>query len=102
MLERDGFCSVEVYPEGPLQLYVATPANAAPRLSVCPTQSGPFEDAVGAPGMGFTTTVKVLIGPAHPPVVVAKTVYTPAAAEVTAGIVGFCDVELKPFGPDQV
>jgi hypothetical protein len=54
---------------------------------------------VGAPGIGFTTTV-VLLVPVHPSAL-AVTVYVPAAEDPTPVIVGFCTFELKPLGPVQ-
>jgi hypothetical protein len=67
------------------------------RFSVDPAQIGELLDAVGGAGVGFTTTVVVAGELAHP--LFATTVYVPAAASVTAAIVGFCNVELKLFGP---
>ena len=43
--------------------------------------------------------VVVLAG--HPPTVVV-TEYVPVAAVVAAGIVGYCDADVNPLGPDQL
>jgi hypothetical protein len=57
-------------------------------------------DAVGALGIGLTVTVVV---PAFEvqPLAVAVTEYVPDMAVVELEIVGFCSVEVKPFGPVQ-
>ena len=50
-------------------------------------------------GVGLTTTV---VDPVQVAAPVAVTVYTPAIAAVQLGIVTFCPVAVKPFGPVQV
>jgi hypothetical protein len=44
---------------GPVQEYVAPATVLAVRFKVCPTHKGPLFPAVGADGVGFTTTVVV-------------------------------------------
>jgi hypothetical protein len=56
--------------------------------------------AVGVAGTALTTTVVVPAALVQPPAVTV-TLYIPAAANVTPGIVGFCRAELKLFGPVQ-
>ncbi len=53
-----------------------------------------------ADGTTLTVTDEV-VADVLPQAFVAVTVYTPASAVVTANADGFCDVEVKPFGPDQ-
>jgi hypothetical protein len=67
---RVGFCSVEVYPPGPLHAYVAPATVGVDNVIVAPAQYGPVLDAVGAVGVGFTTTVVVAIGLVHDPTVI--------------------------------
>jgi hypothetical protein len=43
----------------------------------------------------------VLAALGQPPVVITNE-YVPAAAAVALGIVGFCKVDVNPFGPDQL
>ncbi len=57
-------------------------------------------DADTADGTTFTVTAEV-VADVLPQALVAVTVYTPASAVVTANADGFCDVEVKPFGPDH-
>ena len=52
-------------------------------------------------GIGFTTTVVMEAGE-MPQLVVRVTEYVPALTEVALAIVGFCALEVKPFGPDQL
>ena len=72
----------------------------AVRFNVDPTHTGPLFAAVGAEGVAFTVTVVVPAGPAQP-ATVAETEYTPAPARVIPAIDGFCNAEVKPFGPVQ-
>ncbi len=53
-----------------------------------------------ADGTTLTVTVEV-VAVVLPQAFVAVTVYIPASAVVTANADGFCDVEVKPFGPDH-
>ncbi len=53
-----------------------------------------------ADGTTFTVTVEV-VADVLPQAFVAVTVYIPASTVVTANADGFCDVEVKPFGPDH-
>ena len=68
------------------------------RLRVAPTHKGPLLAAVGVAGTALTTTVVDPAALVHPPTVTV-TLYTPAAANVTPAIFGFCTAELKPLGP---
>ena len=43
----DGFCSLDVKPFGPVQLYVPPSTGDAVRWSVCPSQIGPSFPATG-------------------------------------------------------
>lgn len=63
-----------------------------------PKQIGLLLLAVGAAGIGFTTTVTVPDTPVHP-ATVAVTEYVPDAAIVAAAMDGFCDEDINPFGP---
>ncbi len=55
----------------------------------------PVADAVGK---ALTITVAVVVA-VHPPTNVTVTVYVPALTACALLIVGFCEVELKLFGP---
>ena len=50
-------------------------------------------------GPEFKVTV-VVVEDEHP-LFVTVTVYVPALTAAIFGIVGFCNVDVKPFGPDQ-
>ena len=60
----------------------------AVKFKSSPTHNGPLSPAVGADGVGLTTTVVVPAGLVHP-LTVAVTLYNPAAARVTLVMVGF-------------
>ncbi len=66
-----------------------------------PSHNGPLSPAIGADGVGLTTTVVVPAGPVQIPSV-AVTLYTPSAARVTLVMVGFWLEELKLLGPVQL
>lgn len=68
---------------------------------VCPMQTGLLLLMVGATGVALMTTEVVAVGEVQP-LTVTVTVYIPLAAVVTLGILGFCRVELKLFGPVQL
>jgi len=57
--------------------------------------------AVGAAGIALTVTLTVPAGLAQP-LTVAITLYKPVAAVVALAIVGFCNVDVNPFGPVQL
>jgi len=65
---------------------------------VVPSQYGPVLVAVGALGIGLTVTV---VDPAADvqPFTVAVTKYAPDIAAVALVMVGFCRLDVKPFGP---
>src|SRR3954449_369479 len=65
---------------------------------VAPAQYGPPFDAVGVAGMALTTTFVVPAAEVQPFTVIV-TEYVPGSAVVAFGRVGFCCVEVKPFGP---
>jgi hypothetical protein len=89
-----------------LKLAYAGPVHATKAPTGAPEQS-----VIGLPiqtglvtvgfivGVGFTTTV---VDPVHVAAPVAVTVYTPAIVALPFGIVTFCPVAVKPFGPVQV
>ena len=58
--------------------------------------------AVGVPGIVIKLTEAVLTGVAGPTELLAVSVYTPAVADDIFATVGFCIVEEKPLGPDQL
>ena len=62
-----------------------------------PAQIGELLPAIGATGVGLTTTVVVAGELAHP--LFAITVYVPAARRVVLAIDGFCNIEVKELGP---
>ncbi len=71
-----------------------------PSRRLAPSQTGLGNTADTTEGTVFTVTVDV-VADVLPQALVAVTVYIPASAVVTANADGFCDVEVKPFGPDH-
>src|SRR5436190_7189 len=65
---------------------------------VAPSQYGPPLVAVGVAGVALTTTF-VLPAALVQPLTVTVTEYVPASAVVALLRVGFCSVDVKPFGP---
>ena len=65
-----------------------------------PGQYGPVFEAVGVAGLAFTVT---LVVPAVDVQLftVAVTEYVPDIAVVALAMVGFCRLEVNPFGPDH-
>lgn len=96
----DGFCEVEVKLFGPVQAYVAPVTVEAVKFKAPPTQIGVLEEAVGLLGREVMDTVVV---PAKlvQLLTVVVTLYVPAEAAVVLAMVGFWEVEVKPFGPVQ-
>ena len=70
----------------------------ADRFSVLPAQIGLLLDAAGAAGIGLTVTATVPAVPVQP-ATVAVTEYVPLAATVAPTMLGFCEEDVKPFGP---
>ncbi len=99
-LARVGFCSAELNPFGPVQAYVAPPTVGVESEIVPPAQYGPVFDAVGVAGIGLTTTPVVPAAEVQP-LTLMVTEYVPASAVAALARVGFCNAELKPFGPLQ-
>src|ERR1043165_6044893 len=95
---RVGFCSDEVKPFGPVHEYVAPPTAGVESEIVAPAQYGPPFDAVGVAGVALTTTFVVPAAEVQP-FTVTVTEYVPASASVALARVGFCSVDVKPFGP---
>jgi ABC-type uncharacterized transport system ATPase subunit len=93
---------VDVNPFGPVQLYVAPGTVVAVKFKVDPAQIGELLPAVGAAGIGCTTTVTVPTGLTQPAALVAVTEYVPLAATVAFTMDGFCEVDVNPFGPVQL
>ena len=98
MLPIVGFCKPEANALGPFQEYVGLPLVPADKLNVVPEQTGLLLDAVGADGVTLIVTETVPAAPVHP-FLVAVTEYVPDSAVVTLPIVGFCKVDVNPFGP---
>ena len=97
-LERVGFCSAEVKPFGPVQVYVAPATVGVESAIVAPSQYGPPLEAVGVAGAGLTATDVVPAAEVQPETVMV-TEYVPASATVALERVGFCRADVKPFGP---
>jgi hypothetical protein len=57
--------------------------------------------ATGAAGIGLIVAAVVPAGLVHPRTVWV-TEYVPLAAVVAAAMVGFCEVDVNPFGPVQL
>lgn len=74
------------------------PFNVTSELFAHTVWSGPAFTTAGV----LITTVTVETALVHPAADVMNKLYVPAAAVVTFGIVLFCVVELKPFGPLQL
>lgn len=95
----DGFCEVDVKLLGPVQLYVTPEVLELPEsvTEVAVQLNGPLLEAVapGAVVFAFTVAVAVEIHPLEGLVTVS--VYVPAVLTE-----GFCVVELKLPGPDQL
>jgi hypothetical protein len=96
----DGFCTAEVNPFGPVHDHVAPARKFDVRFNVFPSQIGLLLFTVGVKGVRLTVTTVVAGELAQP--LFATTVYVPAAASVALAIVGFCCVEVNPFGPVQL
>ena len=74
------------------------PVEDAVKLKSIPTQIGLLFPATGATGVWFIVTL-VVAAVLVQPLVVAVTEYVPEANVETLTIVGFCEVEVNPFGP---
>ena len=90
------FCVVDVQPLGPVHAYEALVTAPVFIVKASPAH-GAFTVTVGVAGIAFITTVVVDVA-VHPFIVTVK-VYVPLAAVVGLAIIGFCEDELKPFGP---
>ncbi len=101
---------VNVYSVGPVIVVFIVDGDHVPVMplpdvvgnasGVSPAQYGPNCVKVGVT-LVLTVTVT---DPATlvQPLTVAVTLYAPAAAVVTSAIVGFCNVDVNPFGPVQL
>jgi hypothetical protein len=80
---------------------VAPVISDAVRFKVEPAHTGLLLEAVGAEGFAFTVILTV---PAElvQPFTVAVTEYVPVAAVVALVMEGFCEFEVKLFGPVQL
>jgi high-affinity K+ transport system ATPase subunit B len=63
-------------------------------------QTGELLETTGIPGVAFTAANVVLSTLVHP-FTVTLIVYVPVAAVVAPAILGFCSVDVNPFGPLQ-
>jgi hypothetical protein len=91
---------VEVKPFGPDQEYVPPTTVFAVRFRSSPSQIGLLDPRVKAAGVALTVT-EVFTGVLGHPLSTTK-VYVPASAVVVPVIVGFCCVDVNPFGPVQL
>jgi len=90
-----GFCVVDVYAAGPVQLYVAPLAVGVVKFIAEPTHTGELLPAVGVAGSGFITTAVVPANDVQPVVVlVIVTLYVPAIAAVDEAMVGVREVDV--------
>ena len=85
---------------GPVQEQVAPATVFEVRFIVAPAQTGELLPAVGATGVGFTTTTVVATGLVHPATVTVKE-QVPAIAKVAPGRVGSSNAETNAAGPVQ-
>jgi hypothetical protein len=83
---------------GPVHAYVAPATVLEVNNMVEPVHTGELLPAVGAAGIGFTTTVVVPGKLAHPPTVIV-TLYVPDIATVELGLVGVLRVDVNEAGP---
>ena len=83
---------------GPVHEYVAPITVGVESEMVAPAQYGPPFDAVGVAGIGLTTT-EVEPAAEGQPLTAMVTEYVPASATVAFARVGFCSVDVNPFGP---
>jgi|Laugrefabdmm15sn_1035127.scaffolds.fasta_scaffold47091_1 hypothetical protein len=93
--------AVKVGPEVPLfqvKVPFITGVTDAVKVAGCPAHTVALVTVTV--GEGFTITV-VVAEAMHPPMSTV-TVYVPAAAAVTFGMVGFCKFDVNPLGPVQV
>ena len=95
---RVGFCSEDVKLPGPVHEYVAPATEGVDNWIVAPSQYGPVLEADGVEGVAFTTTDVVPAAEVQP-LTVMVTEYVPASAFVALERVGFCNDDVKPFGP---
>ena len=93
-----GFCSADVKLFGPVHAYVAPATVGVESEIVAPEQYGPPLEAVGVDGVWLTTTFVVPAAEVQP-FTVTVTEYVPAFAVVALAMVGFCNDEVKVFGP---
>ena len=73
----------------------------ANKVNDCPAHTGELLDAVGE-GADALTLIVMLADTELQPFTVAITEYKPASAVVMLILLGFCCVEVKLFGPDQL
>ena len=95
-----GFCTADVKPFGPVQVYVPVVAVVVARLIGLPTHTGELDEAVGVAGTAFTVTVYVAAGDVQP-LWVYVTEYVPLLVAEAEAMVGFCAADVNPFGPVQ-
>jgi hypothetical protein len=93
-----GFCNEDEKPLGPVHEYVAPVTVGVVSVNEDPAHIGPLLVAVGVAGTAFTVAV-VLAVELVQPFTVTVTEYVPDAAVVAEGIDGFCNDDVKPFGP---
>jgi hypothetical protein len=97
---RVGSSNADTNAGGPVQEYVAPATVVDVRFIVAPEHTGELLPAVGAAGIGFTTTTIVPAGPVQP-TTVAVTLYVPEAKIVAPTIDGSSNEDEKLFGPVQ-
>jgi hypothetical protein len=92
-----GLLAVEVKPFGPVQIYVLPPV--ALKAIVPPVHTEVAKAVIVGVVLTVTLTVAFEV---HPPTAVPVTLYTPTFTALALLIIGFCKVEVKPFGPVQI
>ena len=80
---------------------MALETSEADKFNIVPVHIGELLAAVGVAGVGLITTL-VVPAALTQPLTVAVTEYVPALMAVTPVMDGFCEAELKVFGPDQL
>ena len=99
--ELPGFWLVDVLPfPKSHDHFVGEPVDLSVKLTVEPAQELSFEKVNLAVGTGFTVTETATAELVHPETVTLQE-YDPALLELAPVTVGFCDEEVKPFGPVQ-
>ena len=98
---RVGFWVADVYPDGPVQAYVAPVTVGVVKVIAEPAHTGELLVGAGVDGNAFTATVVVAARLVHPLTVTVK-LYVPAMAAVADGRAGSSTAAVYDDGPVQL